>query len=81
MNLKFKSREPDLKFNIQSQFRILNQNVLYLTRNVDDIKRILTRMNINQNLQTQVNDYFEDGEAHPESGPEDSKQDGTISNN
>ncbi len=48
MNLKFKSSEPDLKFNIQAQFRILNQNVLYLTRETDAIKRILTDIQTKQ---------------------------------
>ncbi len=60
MNLKFKSSEPDLKFNIQSNFRILNQNVLYLTREIDDIKRILMKATRDENLQTQVDKYFED---------------------
>ncbi len=60
MNLKFKSSEPDLKFNIQSQFRILNQNVLYLTREIDDIKRMLTSLRANANIQKQVDEYFED---------------------
>ncbi len=59
MNLKFKSSEPDLKFNIQSQFRIINQNILYLTRETDDIKRILTRMTVNDNAQKQVDDFYE----------------------
>ncbi len=60
MNLKFKSSEPDLKFNIQSQFTILNQNVLYLTRETDDIKRILQQFIASTKLQKQVDDYFED---------------------
>ncbi len=60
MNLKFKSSEPDLKFNIQSQFRILNQNILYLTREVDDIKRLIKQVVVNKDLQTQVDKYFDD---------------------
>ncbi len=75
MNLKFKSSEPDLKFNIQSQFRILNQNVLYLTREVDDIKRMLNRTIIDKTLQKSVDEYFDD-ESHQNTPPEDSKQDG-----
>ncbi len=59
MNLKFKSSEPDLKFNIQSQFRILNQNVLYLTREIDDIKRILKANLINEATQKQVDEFYE----------------------
>ncbi len=63
MNLKFKSSEPDLKFNIQSQFRILNQNILYLTREVDKIVRLVNTLSVDKNLQTQVDKYFpEDNE-------------------
>ncbi len=67
MNLKFKSSEPDLKFNIQSQFRILNGNVLYLTREVDKIARIVKSLQVDKDLQTQVDKYFpEDNPQHPE---------------
>ncbi len=65
MNLKFKSSEPDLKFNIQSQFRILNQNILYLTREVDKIVRLVKTLSVDKDLQTQVDKYF----------PEDNEQD------
>ncbi len=67
MNLKFKSSEPDLKFNIQSQFRIINQNILYLTREVDKIVRIVKSLQVDKDLQTQVDKYFpEDNPQHPE---------------
>ncbi len=80
MNLKFKSSLPDLKFNIQSQFRILNQNVLYLTRETDDIKRMLHAYISSTKLQKQVDEYFDD-ESHQNTPLEDSKQDGTIDTN
>ncbi len=71
MNLKFKSSEPDLKFNIQSQFRIINQNILYLTREIDKIVRLITIMNNDKNLQKQVTDYYdEDSEHIPEEKPD-----------
>ncbi len=66
MNLKFKSSEPDLKFDIQSQFRILNQNVLYLTREVDDIKRLVKRLVVNKDVQEQVDKYFDENETSPQ---------------
>ncbi len=66
MNLKFKSNESDLKFDIQSHFRILNQNILYLTREVDDIKRLVKQLGTNTRLQTQVDKYFEDDETSPQ---------------
>ncbi len=74
MNLKFKSSEPDLKFNIQSQFRILNQNVLYLTREIDSIKRMLANLIVDYGTQKQVTDYYE-------TKSEDSEQDGSSNNN
>ncbi len=60
MNLKFKSSEPDLKFNIQSQFRILNQNVLYLTREVDKLVRLARIAETDKNLQSTVDKYFDE---------------------
>ncbi len=77
MNLKFKSSEPDLKFDIQSQFRILNQNILYLTREVDKIVRLVTTLSIDNNLQQTVDKYFEDDETSPQT--ESVKQNGTRS--
>ncbi len=69
MNLKFKSTEADLKFNIQTQFRILNQNVLYLTREIDQIKKIVVSLEVEKNLQKQVDDYYQTPEdtRHEES--------------
>ncbi len=66
MNLKFKSSEPDLKFNIQSQLKIINANLLYLTRETDDIKRILTRQINDNKLQKSVDEYFEDSAQEEE---------------
>ncbi len=66
MNLKFKSSEPDLKFNLQSQLKVLNQNILYLTREVDQIVRLVKQLAINKGLQQQVDKYFEDDETSPQ---------------
>ncbi len=67
MNLKFKSSDPDLKFDIQSQFRILNQNVLYLTREVDKIVRLVNRIAVDKDLQNTVDKYFDnDDETSPQ---------------
>ncbi len=80
MNLKFKSSEPDLKFNIQSNFRILNQNVLYLTREIDAIKRLITEIKNNQSLQKQVDEYFEEtpGRYIPETSPQTEIEDKRV---
>ncbi len=71
MNLKFKSSEPDLKFNIQSQIRILNQNILYITREVDKISRELHTLRVNSNLQQTVDKYFDEDSEHI---PDESKE-------
>ncbi len=60
MNLKFKSSEPDLKFNLQSQIRIINGNLLYLTREVDKLVRLAKVTEVNKDLQLQVDKFFED---------------------
>ncbi len=66
MNLKFKSSEPDLKFDIQSQFRVINGNILYLTREVDLIVRLVKQMTVNKDLQQQVDKYFDEDETSPQ---------------
>ncbi len=66
MNLKFKSSEPDLKFNIQSQLKIINSNILYLTREVDSITRLVKQWGNDKDLQQQVDKYFVDDETSPQ---------------
>ncbi len=66
MNLKFKSSEPDLKFNLQSQFRLINGNILYLTREVDTLVRLVKQLGTDKGLQQQVDKYFEDDETSPQ---------------
>ncbi len=59
MNLKFKSSEPDLKFNIQLQLRQINDNILYLTREVDKLVRLARVNDTNKGLQQTVDKYFQ----------------------
>ncbi len=77
MNLKFKSSEPDLKFNIQSQLKIINGNLLYLTREVDKISRLVQTLSVDAKLQHTVDKYFDEDNANdiPEESHEDIKQD------
>ncbi len=72
MNLKFKSSEPDLKFNLQSQFRIINGNLLYLTREVDKLVRLAKVTEVNKGLQEQVDKYFteDENESFSETSPQ-----------
>ncbi len=74
MKIKFKSSEPDLKFNIQSQIRIINQNILYLTREVDQVVRLVKSLATDKGLQHQVDKYFEDDETSPQT-ESDNKRD------
>ena len=61
MNLKFKSTEADLKFKTQiNKLDIIAGNVLYLTNEIDHIKKIVVAIQNSQNLQKQVDDYFEE---------------------
>ncbi len=66
MNLKFKSSEPDLKFNIQSQLKIINGNILYLTKEVDQLVRMVKQLTVNKDLQQQVDKYFDEDETSPQ---------------
>ncbi len=75
MNLKFKSSEPDLKFNLQSQIRIINGNILYLTKEVDQIVRLVKQLAINKGLQQQVDKYFDEDETSPQTDNTDQEPD------
>ncbi len=74
MNLKFKSNESDLKFDIQSQFRVINGNILYLTREVDQIVRLVKQLSIDKKLQNTVDKYFDEDETSPQTDHETSDQ-------
>ncbi len=73
MNLKFKSSEPDLKFNIQLQLRQINDNILYLTREVDQTVRLVKQLSVDKGLQQQVDKYFEEDETSPQTDSDDKR--------
>ncbi len=75
MNLKFKSSEPDLKFNLQSQIRIMSGNILYLTKEVDQVVRLVKQLATDKGLQQQVDKYFEDDETSPQTDHDDQEPD------
>ncbi len=66
----FKSNDSDLQkmFQyIETKLDIINQNVLYTTHRMDAIQTHINRFMTNQNLQKQVDEYFdEDTEDIPE---------------
>ncbi len=41
------------------QLTVINKNILYITHEIDSIKKIVNRIENVINLQTQVDDYFE----------------------
>ncbi len=63
--MKFLNLSPtgsDFNLELQSQLRIINANVLYLTREIDQIKKLLNDMR----LKVQEGQYYEpEGEARP----------------
>ncbi len=64
-NFIFKSADADL----QKMFQYLERmsgNILYITHQVDFIRKRVLAMETNKGLQAQVSDYFEDTEHIPE---------------
>ncbi len=61
-----KSSEPDLKKFIKL-LETVHKNVLYLTYQVDKVRRDITTMQTDKGLQSQVTEYFEEREnvVHP----------------
>ncbi len=67
-----KIKSPETLFNSTITLSTLNQNILYLTREVDRIVRMVKQLAIDDKLQTQVDKYFDEGaEAYP--GLEDTR--------
>ncbi len=65
-NFIFKSTDADLQKMFQ-YLETLQNNVLYLTHQVDFIRRTVVELNTNKSLQKQVDQYFdEDSENIPE---------------
>ncbi len=68
MNLKFKSTAADLKFKTQlNKLDIMAGNILYMTNELDHIKKIVIEIKNSLNLQKQVDDYFEETSPQTES--------------
>ncbi len=75
MNLKFKSSDPDLKFNLQLTLKQINDNILYLTREVDQTVRLVKQLTVDKGLQQQVDKYFDSDETSPQTDNEDQEPD------
>ncbi len=61
----FKSTDADLQKLFQYMER-MSGNILYITHQVDFIRKRILGMETNKALQSQVSDYFEDTEHIPE---------------
>ncbi len=68
--LNFKNISPDADFcskkldKINSQLIIVNKNILYITHMQDKILKIVNKLNVDDELQEQVDKYFDErGEA------------------
>ncbi len=55
---KFLFKSPDSDF--QKLLQLNNKNILYVTYVVDKILKKLNEMDTDNNLQTQVNEYFDE---------------------
>jgi len=55
-----KSIETDFRNKLQSELQLINKNVLYLTYQVDWIRKYLNQQIVDKGLQKQVDEYFED---------------------
>lgn len=63
------SPKTDFSSKITIQLDILNKNILYCTHELDKIKKIVTSLETSQNLQKQVDEYFEEDKSDiPEKG-------------
>ncbi len=72
-NFIFKSTDADLH-KMFTSIDTIQKNVLYLTYHVDSIAKDIKKLTIDEGLQKQVDDYFEDdAEDKAEHIPEDGK--------
>ncbi len=60
------SPKTDFYSKIQSQLDILNGNVLYLTHEIDKVRKELATLGHDKDLQTTVDKYFERDETSPQ---------------
>ncbi len=68
-NFIFKSTEADLQ-KMFSNLAFIQKNVLYLTNQVDYIRKTVKELLDNKHLQSQVHEFFEDDETSPQTDPE-----------
>ncbi len=67
-----KSIDTDFRNKLQSQLDLINKNVLYLTYQVDFIRKWINQQVVDKGLQKQVDQYF--SEDTPENISEEDKE-------
>ncbi len=72
---KLKSQRTLVNSTYIDKFLLLNKNILYLTHEVDKCVAMLRRMELDQHLQKQVDEYYPPSAPPPTQGiiPEDSE--------
>ncbi len=65
-----KSIDTDFRNKLQLNLDTISKNVLYLTYQVDFIRKWINDQVVNKGLQKQVDEYFEDEEHIPEDDKE-----------
>ncbi len=66
-----KSNESDFRNKLQSDLDILMKNVLYITHQIDALKKVVVHIDANTGLQKQVDEYFDRDETSPQTEPEE----------
>ncbi len=58
---------PDFNLKLQTNLEILMKNVLYMTHELDEVKRLVISLKNQRNLQKQVDEFYsEDSKDIPE---------------
>ncbi len=65
-----KSIDTDFRNKLQSNLDNISKNVLYLTYQVDFIRKWINEQVVDKGLQKQVDEYFEDDETSPQTDQE-----------
>ncbi len=60
------SPKTDFSSKIQLQLQSMSGNILYITHEIDKIKKIVTKLELQQKLQKQVDEYFERDKTSPQ---------------
>ncbi len=66
-------KSPETFNNSTINLTVLNKNILYLTHELDAIKRMLSGLITDISLQKQVSQYFDDDETSPQTDPGEQK--------